>query len=365
MTKKKILIIGRIFSSERGVSGPSSIIMSLVKEFQDQNVNFELLGYDSDKMSKLQYFLQLFKSVLFSKKLIVNVHTEGFLIPFIVYLISMLNHKNEYYLTVHGIYVIQTKFTSLPIKASTKFQEKILIKSFPNIICVSEMLKNDIKRLFNRGSKVFVGNNGIYIQNAEFKNISLHEENIRLITTGGVKKIKGIFESLELVQYINSKSENLKVYLDVYGGFDDEKTLADFGVAVKHKGLNHFVSYKGIIKDKKELYEKYAESHFNIALSHYDTFNAAVLESMACGTPTIASSKCGASFLINQGVDGFVVEMEHSYKENIYQIIQHFAQESDSFDLVRKNAYNTSRKHDWHKAAKAYVDILYKTKNND
>jgi hypothetical protein len=193
MAKKKILIIGRVFSSEKGVSGPSSIIMSLVKEFQAQKVNFELLGYDSDKISKVKYFMLLFKKLLFSRGLIVNVHTEGFLIPFIVYIISLMNPAHQYYLTIHGIYIIQAKYMGGIVKASTKRQEEILVKHFPNLICVSEMLKNDIEKLFNRTARVYVANNGIYMEETEFKEGKTIEDSMKLVSTGGVKKIKGVF----------------------------------------------------------------------------------------------------------------------------------------------------------------------------
>jgi glycosyltransferase involved in cell wall biosynthesis len=362
MTKKKILIIGRVFSSEKGVSGPSSIIMALVKEFQALKVNFELLGYDSDKMSKMKYFMLLFRKVLFSKGMIVNVHTEGFLIPFIVYIISLLNPTHEYYLTIHGIYIIQAKYMGGIIKAGTKRQEEILIRHFPNLICVSEMLRNDIERLFNRTSRVFVANNGIYIEQTDFQEEKKLENSIRLISTGGVKKIKGVFESLELLEYLNSKSEEMKTYLYIYGGADDEETLNAFKETVKKKEIEDFVQYKGVIKNKKELYEKYSEAHLSLALSHYDTFNAAIVESMVCGTPVIASDNCGASYLLRNGEDGFVVKLENSYKENIYQILHHCICETKDFNLIRKNAYNTSRKYSWNKAAKGYLDVLYNNK---
>jgi glycosyltransferase involved in cell wall biosynthesis len=357
--KKKLVIIGRVFSGKKGVNGPSSVIVSLVNELRRKNVNFELLAYDTEKLSKFKYIKMLFKKVLFKRNLIVNVHTEGFLLPFIVYLISIINPSHEYYLTIHGIYIIQTKFTNVNIKPIIKLQERILINNFPNIICVSEMLKSDIERHFGRRERVFVVNNGVYIKQTEFKTSSIEDNKINLILTGGVKKIKGVFETLEVVQYINNKADNINTYLKVYGDCDDEHTLIEFDSAVAYMKLKEYVSYEGIIKDKNQLYEKYEKAQLNMCLSHYDTFNSAILESMAVGTPTIASTNCGASYLLHNNEDGFVIDMNETYKERIYEIIKEYVCNEESFNIIRKNAYLAAGKYSWEQAVEVYLNIIF------
>jgi glycosyltransferase involved in cell wall biosynthesis len=360
MKDKKILIVGRMFSGDRAISGPASVLKALVQEFSARSVNFEFLEYNTDKVSKVKYILDLIKKTLFKSNLIVNVHTEGLLIPFIVYMISILNRRNEYYLTVHGIYIMDSKYAGRKIKFLKKLQERILIRNFSNIICVSEMLKRDVENIFNRAKNVFVANNGIYIKDIEFKASKPDEKHINLIAAGGVKRIKGIFEALEAVKYINGKSEDLKVYLNVFGSYDSEETLKEFEGLIKSYSLGQHVTYKGVIQDKEELYRKYSAADLNLCNSHYDTFNSSIIESMACGTPSAASKNCGAAYLLDPFIDGFVVDIDGDFKEQLYDIIVNYVSDKDKFNVMRKKAYEKAREYSWKRSAQDYLDIFYK-----
>lgn len=349
----KILIIA---STKDCVNGPSGVIRQFIYEFDENNIEYELLNYQEGKESKIQYLKKLVISLMHNKNCIVNVHTDGYKIPFIVMILSKLNKNNIYYLTIHGIYYNQRKYINNTNKINIII-EKILYKHFDNIICVSEKLKNDIKNLFNRENNVYVINNGVTLVDYKYKIKEIEPKNIKFITTGGIKNIKGIFELLEIVLYLKN-IYGINVSLSIYGIIDEKDIFERYSLFLKKNGLEDCIIYKGVINDKLELYKKYEEADINVCMSHYDTFNISVLESMVVGTPTIVSKQCGASYLINNYIDGFIIDMEQNYKNEFISIVDYILNNSSEFQNIRFNAVNNVKKYSWSSAVEHYLRLL-------
>lgn len=359
MSLKKILVVGRMYSRTGSINGPAAVIKAIIEEFEKKKIDYELIDYDDAKISKLKYLTKIMIKIILNKNCIVNVHTEGYFIPILIMVISKFKKSHEYFLTVHGIVSIESKFINHEMSKKEIYFEKVLFKKFPNLVCVSEKLKIDIKKYFGREEKVYVINNGIYIDKDAFSNICFKNNEIALITTGGIKRRKGIFESLEFMNILNNKRK-YNTILYIYGSFDDEETLKIFNERVKKYNLNERVIYKGIIKEKDELYKKYGEAHLNLCLSHYDTFNVAALESMAVGTPSIVSVQCGAAYLINNYYDGFKIDMEKDYIEDLLKILDYVIDNSEKYFAIRKNSFENVKKYSWSKTAEEYVNLFYK-----
>jgi UDP-glucose:(heptosyl)LPS alpha-1,3-glucosyltransferase len=69
--------------------------------------------------------------------------------------------------------------------------------------------------------------------------------------------------------------------------------------------LSNFVKFVGWQQDIREFYKA---ADFFIYPSFYDPFPNVALESLACGTPIIVSSLTGASEIIEDGKNGFVIK---------------------------------------------------------
>lgn len=359
MSQKKILIIGRMYSKNGSINGPAAVIKAILEEFKIKKVNFELIDYDDAKIGKLSYLIKVTKKIIFNKNCIVNVHTEGYFIPILIMIISKFKKSHEYFLTVHGIISIQNKFINRKMSKKDTYFENALFRSFPNLICVSEKLKLDMENYFGRKEKVYVINNGIYIKQSELSNKCFDNNKINLITTGGVKRIKGIFEMLDLIKRLNVQNK-YNVVLYVYGSFDNEETLKSFNEKVDLYKLKEKVIYAGVIKEKKELYRKYGEAHFNLCLSHYDTFNVAVLESMVVGTPSIVSVQCGAAYLINNYQDGFTVDIDKNYIDDTINILEYAINNGEKYSEIRRNSFESVKQYSWGKTAEDYINLFYK-----
>lgn len=345
------------------LNGPTGIVYELVKQLREKKVNFYLLNYEPSDISKIGYILKLVKTLIFSKNCIINVHTDGYIIPFITFMLSKINKRNTYYLTVHGLQIVQNNILKFK---NRKNLEKITIKKFENIICVSEMLKDDISKIYNRDKKVFVINNGIrYVHNINKIEPypEKHKSVIKFIFVGGIKKEKGIFEIVELFKYLKENLKDKICILDIYGS-EDVKIKDYFYAKIKNYNLDKLINYKGIEKNKTILYEEYSKYDFNLCLSIYDTFNVSVVESMSVGTPPIVSRKCGASYIIKDYKDGFVVDLNGDYKVKICNIIKDYIENPKKFIEVRKNCMVNSKKFEWDKVCDKYIDLFCKEEKN-
>lgn len=147
---KRILIIAKCYKKD--VSGPANIIRGLIRQFDKESINYKALLLE-EGMDKVSYLTSIVQELKKKDKSVVNVHTDGFLLPLFILLMSKIYRKHSYYLTVHGIYRIdkgkraQWKYVML---------EKYIYRHFNNIICVSEMLKDDLEELYKRKKNVYV-----------------------------------------------------------------------------------------------------------------------------------------------------------------------------------------------------------------
>lgn len=353
---KKIMLVGKLYKRNLN-NGPGSVIKNISKEFKKCGIDYEAILV-SEELEKIKFLKKIIQDILLKQNLIVNVHTEGFIIPFIVYLISKINRQNQYYLTVHGIYRIESSFSD---KGKGKklycFLETVLYKYFPNIICVSEKLKLDIRNMYQRTSNIYVVNNGV-----EKTSISLVKKNLvrsdemKFIMAGGIKDRKGILEVLEVLAYLRDVG-SYNVKLLIYGKIQDDEMRKAFEEKVIQLSLEDVVVFKGLITDRNKLYIEYQKAHFNLCLSKYDTFNIAVIESMLVGCPTIMSNQCGASYLIENIKEGLVVDLNTNYKETILNFI-HDICSNGSYPLLQNEAYQKAINQTWDKSSKKLISVL-------
>ena len=101
MKNDRIILIGK-YGDNPNV-GPENVMRCMEKQFIKEQINYKLCIYNNGD-SKILYIFKLMKCILKSKKTIINVHTNGFLITLLVYYLSFFNSLNRYYLTIHGIY---------------------------------------------------------------------------------------------------------------------------------------------------------------------------------------------------------------------------------------------------------------------
>ena len=60
-------------------------------------------------------------------------------------------------------------------------------------------------------------------------------------------------------------------------------------------------------RDQDELPYYYSAADVCIVPSHYESFGLVALEALACGTPVVASRVGGLTYIVEDGVNGFLV----------------------------------------------------------
>ncbi|HYO49632.1 MAG TPA: glycosyltransferase [Chloroflexia bacterium] len=137
-----------------------------------------------------------------------------------------------------------------------------------------------------------------------------------LLFVGRIERLKGIDTLLESVAVVSRfcAGRDLKVLI-VGGGGQTEAENAELSRVVQlHRDLNleDQVEFVGS-KPQEMLPLYYSAADITIMPSHYESFGLVAVESMASGTPVIASDVGGLSYTVRDGETGFLVPHENHF----------------------------------------------------
>ncbi len=139
-----------------------------------------------------------------------------------------------------------------------------------------------------------------------------------LLFVGRIEPLKGIETLLRALVIIQKKHTGLgdQLCLAIIGGEvggkaaekSDEMTYLQS--LCREFGLDQLVTFLGK-KDQDSLPYYYSAAEVVVMPSHYESFGMVALESMACGTPVVASQVGGLAHLVEDGVTGYHVPVEN------------------------------------------------------
>lgn len=296
----------------------------------------------------MPYLKQIVQELRKKDKTVVNIHTDGFILPLFIMLMSKIYRKHSYYLTVHGIYRIDKGKN-----ANWKYLilEKYIYKHFSNIICVSDMLKDDLKKIYKREKNVYVIPNATDANsNKVFEEKSVKE----IVSLGGLRTQKGIDSIILCAKEM--KKANIPFHISLYG--TDDNNLDFFAEQLKKDKLEDYVKYMGNTMDKQLVYDIIKTADAQFCFSVYDTFNVAIAESLVLGCPCISSDRCGAATLIKNDFNGLVVNMTEERNNHFKKSIEFI---SGLNDEKRKNIEQKATEYKeilaWKSVAKKYEEL--------
>jgi UDP-glucose:(heptosyl)LPS alpha-1,3-glucosyltransferase len=189
--------------------------------------------------------------------------------------------------------------------------ERELFLKTPRIIANSEMVKRQIMEYYAvPQQKITVIYNGVDLerfrpvnagQKATLrKKLGLPEDSVLALYVGSGFKRKGVPQILRAMAEL--KRSGTSDVLFVAAGKDRiakyEKCAADLGIANR-------VMFLG---PRQDIADIYAASDFFVLPTLYDPFSNATLEALASGLPVITSRHNGVAELIENGVQGYVIE---------------------------------------------------------
>ncbi|MGE5774749.1 MAG: glycosyltransferase family 4 protein, partial [Chloroflexota bacterium] len=126
---------------------------------------------------------------------------------------------------------------------------------------------------------------------------------LRILFLGNVIERKGLHTLLEAVS-----DQPSAFRVDVAGSLTaDPKYSNQIKQFIVHNHLSSFVSLHGSL-DRETLVERLKRAHILVVPSSYEGFGIVYLEGMCFGLPAIGTTAGAAGEIINNGVDGFLIE---------------------------------------------------------
>jgi D-inositol-3-phosphate glycosyltransferase len=190
--------------------------------------------------------------------------------------------------------------------------EKMLVKVCQRGIALSEREKEDLIHYYDASPKtISVIPCGVNLnlfkpidKKIARRFLGFDGENI-ILFVGRIVPLKGIEKLLMAMPYIIQKQ---RLKLAVIGG--DERSQAEMErlqSLSKSLKINDSVSFLGLVKQDILPYF-YSAANLCVVPSYYESFGLVALESLACGTPVVATRVGGMENVIRQGETGYVVE---------------------------------------------------------
>lgn len=181
------------------------------------------------------------------------------------------------------------------------------------------------------------------------KLLELTERNI-IISVGRFTYMNGYGKGYDtIMELAESSGDDTGFY--IIGG----KPTAEFEEWKKRKSLTHvhFIGHK----NKDELKQYYQSADLSLLLSKGEAWGLVINESMANGTPVIATDACvGATEIIEHGVNGYIVPV--SSPEAAEKCISDYFSSNERQEEMSAAALETIKNYTIENMAKAHIDAF-------
>ena len=176
-----------------------------------------------------------------------------------------------------------------------------------------------------------------------------------LLQVGNIELNKRQTDSLKALQILSRTLRQFKLMFDGGGRTDELVQLCE------KLGIQDKVIFRRSSSDE-ELAEVYAACDVFLFPAQI-TWGLAVVEAMAAAKPVIVSLKCGASEIIENGVNG--VTVEHQNPEEIARHVENLIKDTPLRRTLGNNAYNYVKENiSWQKYAQNMEKKFQKTIEN-
>ncbi len=132
--------------------------------------------------------------------------------------------------------------------------------------------------------------------------LSLDGERI-VLCVGRIDPLKGVDKLIKALPYLR----DMRLKLIVIGGGDDSRSdVEELRGLARSLEVDHAVVFAGTVKHEQLVYY-YNAADVCVVPSYYESFGLVALESLACGTPVVATDVGNHRSVIRQGETGYVV----------------------------------------------------------
>jgi D-inositol-3-phosphate glycosyltransferase len=233
--------------------------------------------------------------------------------------------------------------------------EQGLTANSQRIIAATEREKSDLithyKAVVEKISVIPCGVNLDLFNICEYssarRQLGLNGDKVALYV-GRIEPLKGIDKFLEAMAHIDDSLE--KRALLIGGDSYSEAELEKLKEHSRSLGIEDKVSFLGSVEQQKlPLY--YSAADVCVVPSYYETFGLVALESLACGTPVVATDVGGLKSIIRDGKTGYVVTDNNPMRlaEKIGNLLNYGETKIAGATAIRESVLQFS----WHNIAAA------------
>lgn len=327
----KILILGPYPTGTKTDSvrgGVEAVVVNMVKglsRFRDLDIHIVTTSYGIDKemdfksdgitihavpsdrhFGNITLYLRVRRKI--SEKInqikpdLIHTHTLGY------YTLAALDsgHK-KVIMSTHGIADRNWRMSGSIIDKIRKnlwyCRYKKCMNTVKDVIVNSSYAKNCLTGL--KGRNIYELNNPI--SEAFFETDETLEEELRLLFVGNISEEKGMMTLLCALKRVKESFDGIK--LMVAGQAKEHSFYSKSVRFVEENGLDGSVHFLGHL-DEDELKEEYAKASIFVFPSKRDVAPLALLQAMAAGKAIVATTVGGIPYIIDDGVNGFLVEKD-------------------------------------------------------
>jgi glycosyltransferase involved in cell wall biosynthesis len=320
MKKKNILFVGAFNNNtkDKSTGGQLFACMSLIESDLKNKFNFITIDTTSDTVPAPPVYKRIPKVISRLNKFIFAI-TFKKIDKILIFSSAKLSFVEKGLMTIIGkillkkvIFAPRSGLSLIDYEKSKfmRFFMPLVIKSSSNVLCQAENWKAFYQKISGvKDEKFIVINNWIDID----AYIHLKEKNQRnsilnIIYIGWFEEYKGIKDLLIALKIVAEK--NIEFTCDLYGHGSKYSFAENF---LLENNLKDKVFLKGWA-DKKNKMEALSNADLYILPSHNEGFPNALLEAMASKLPVISTKIGSINEIIEDGVNGLLVEKNNPYE---------------------------------------------------
>jgi len=237
--------------------------------------------------------------------------------------------------------------------------DKIAVAYIDEIVVLSHSAESLVRKIYNRTSKIIRSGVDVEIFHKASRQEIRKKYNLQndfvLLQVGGLVYYRRQIDSLWALFYLSKKYDNVKLILD---GVGQQEMFRDFS---RKLGVEDKVIFL-VTDNDKELAKIYAACDVFLYPSEV-TWGLVATEAMAARRAVIVSNKAGVSEIIENNVNGIVVN--HARPKEIAEQVERLMNDPKLCKKLGENAYEyVKRNLSWEKYAENMESIFEQTISN-